>query len=58
MRIMGFFKMDHHIDADLFDVFLQEGVYQEYAEEYLDAKYIDEVDVRKYLAIKPKSLEN
>ncbi len=54
MRIMGFFKADQHIDADLFDVFLSEGVFQEYADEHLDAKYIDEVDVQKYLDIQPK----
>ncbi|MCF7823865.1 MAG: HD domain-containing protein [Candidatus Marinimicrobia bacterium] len=57
MRIMGFFKQDHHIDADLFDVFLKEKVFQEYADEYLDPKYIDEVDIQKYLEIKPKVLE-
>ena len=56
MRIMGFFKADQHIDADLFDVFLSEGVFQEYADEYLDAKYIDDVDVQKYLDIKPKQV--
>ncbi|MCF6239052.1 MAG: HD domain-containing protein [Candidatus Marinimicrobia bacterium] len=54
MRIMGFFKADQHIDADLFDVFLSEGVFQEYADKHLDAKYIDEVDVQKYLDIQPK----
>jgi len=57
MRIMGFFKADHHIDADLFDVFLRENVFQEYAEKYLDAKYIDVVDVQKYLEIQPKPLD-
>jgi len=54
MRIMGFFKADQHIDAELFDVFLREGVFQEYADEYLDKKYIDEVDIQKYLEIQPK----
>jgi len=58
MRIMGFFKADHHIDADLFDVFLREGVFQEYADKFLDAKYIDEVDIQKYLEIQPKPLNN
>ncbi len=57
MRIMGFFKADHHIDADLFDIFLSEGIFQTYAEEYLDPKYIDEVNVQKYLDIKPKELD-
>ena len=57
MRIMGFFKADHHIDADLFDVFLKEQVFQEYADKYLDAKYIDQVDIQKYLEIQPKPLD-
>ena len=57
MRIMGFFKQDHHIDPDLFDVFLRENVFQEYAEEYLDQKYIDEVDVGTYLEMQPKPLD-
>lgn len=58
MRIMGFFKADQHIDADLFDVFLREGVFQEYADQYLDAKYIDEVDIQQYLEIQPKPMQN
>ncbi len=58
MRIMGFFKADHHIDADLFDVFLSEGVFQEYADQFLDAKYIDEVNIQQYLEIQPKVLSN
>lgn len=58
MRIMGFFKADQHIDADLFDVFLSEGVFQEYADQFLDAKYIDEVNVQQYLDIQPKPLSN
>ena len=58
MRIMGFFKADHHIDADLFDVFLSEGVFQDYADQFLDAKYIDEVNVQQYLEIQPKALNN
>lgn len=58
MRIMGFFKADQHIDADLFDVFLKEGVFQDYADQFLDAKYIDDVDVQKYLEIQPKPLQN
>lgn len=53
MRIMGFFKKDQHIDAQLFDVFLQEGVYQDYADQYLEAKYIDEVDIQPYLDMEP-----
>ncbi len=57
MRIMGFFKQDHHIDADLFNVFLRESVFRDYAEQYLDKQYIDEVDVDTYLEMQPKPLE-
>lgn len=57
MRIMGFFKQDHHIDPDLFDVFLREEVFKIYADEYLDPQYIDEVDVETYLEMKPKELK-
>jgi HD-GYP domain-containing protein (c-di-GMP phosphodiesterase class II) len=49
VRIMSFFKKDHHIDPDLFDLFLRSGVYLEYAREYLDPEQIDEVDVDSYL---------
>ena len=57
MRIMGFFKQDHHIDADLFDVFLKEGVFQDYAEEFMGKEYIDEVDVQTYIDMQPKPVE-
>lgn len=40
-------KLDHHIDPDLFDVFIRKKVYLKYAERFLDAKQIDEVDVTK-----------
>ena len=50
IRIMSFFKKDHHIDGDLFDLFLKSGVYLEYAREYLDPDQIDEVDIESYLS--------
>ena len=40
-------KLDGHIDPDLFDVFVREKVYLEYAEQFLDPEQIDEVDVTK-----------
>ena len=49
IRIMSFFKKDHHIDPDLFDLFLRSGVYLEYARQYLDPEHIDEVDIEQYL---------
>ena len=49
IRIMGFMKKDHHIDDELFDLFLQSGVYKEYAEKYLKKEQIDDVDIEDYL---------
>jgi len=53
IRIMSFMKKDQHIDPDLFDLFLDSGVYRVYAERYMEAKYIDEVDVSAYLRDRP-----
>jgi HD-GYP domain-containing protein (c-di-GMP phosphodiesterase class II) len=47
LRIMGFMKKDNHIDPDLFDVFVDEKVYLKYAEKYLQADQIDEIDLSK-----------
>jgi len=40
-------KLDHHVDPDLFDVFIREKVYLKYARQYLEPEQIDEVDVTK-----------
>lgn len=50
LRIMSFMRNDKHIDAELFDLFLQSGVYQTYAKQFLDPGQIDEVDVGQYLS--------
>lgn len=42
-------KRDRHIDGDLFDLFLQQGLHLAYAEKYLDSTQIDEVDITRYL---------
>ena len=44
MRIMGFMKNDYHIDEDLFEIFVQSGVYKKYAEEYVASGQLDAVD--------------
>jgi hypothetical protein len=38
-------KLDGHIDPDLFDVFINEGVWLEYAKRFLPAEQIDAVEV-------------
>ncbi len=47
LTILGKFKLNGHIDPDLFDVFMWERVYEKYAKQYLDAEQIDEVDLSK-----------
>ncbi len=44
LRILGFMKLDNHIDPDLFDVFIREKVYLRYAREYVRPEQIDEID--------------
>jgi HD-GYP domain-containing protein (c-di-GMP phosphodiesterase class II) len=50
VRIMSNMKRNGHIDPDLFDLFVESGVYQEYADEFLKPEQIDEVDVQAMLA--------
>ncbi|SVC89723.1 uncharacterized protein METZ01_LOCUS342577, partial [marine metagenome] len=50
MRIMGFMKNDYHIDKDLFEIFVKEGVYKNYAKEHVDKNQIDEVDQEAILS--------
>ena len=44
MGIMANFRKNGHIDPDLFDVFVKQGVYRRYAEQFLDPTQIDAVD--------------
>lgn len=47
LKIMGFMCKDDHIDPDLFNIFVKEKVYEEYAKEFLAESQIDEVDWSK-----------
>jgi len=44
LEILGKFKENGHIDPDLFDVFVREKVYLDYARRFLAAEQINEVD--------------
>jgi len=44
LHILGNFKLNGHIDPDLFDLFVREKIYLKYAEQFLDAEQIDKVD--------------
>ena len=50
IKIMSFMKKDHHLDPDLFDLFLRSGIYREYADRYMLPEQIDSVDVAPYLS--------
>ena len=44
LEILGRFRLNGHIDPDLFDVFVRKKVYLRYAQLFLDKEQIDEVD--------------
>jgi len=45
LNILGKMRLDNHIDPDIFDLFIRERIYLRYAEQFLEAAQIDEVDV-------------
>ncbi len=45
LTIMGRMKLGDHLDPDLFDVFIQEKIYLEFAKEYLESSQLDEFDI-------------
>jgi HD-GYP domain-containing protein (c-di-GMP phosphodiesterase class II) len=47
LEILGRMKVNHHIDPDLFDVFIREKIYLKYAEKFLEPEQIDAVDHAK-----------
>lgn len=44
LKIMGYMKKDQHIDPDIFDIFVRQKIYLDYANEYLDPEQIDQID--------------
>ena len=47
LSILGKMKLGQHIDPDLFDIFMWEKVYEDYAKQYMSPDQIDDVDLRK-----------
>ncbi len=56
MFIMGKMKEQHHLDPEVFDLFITSRIYRKYAQDQLPAELVDAVDEQKLLAIKPPSL--
>ena len=46
---MSFMVKDQHLDAELFKIFLEAGVYNQYAETYLLDSQIDDIQISDYL---------
>jgi len=47
LAILGRMKLDGHIDPDLFDVFVRERVWLDYAKRFLREEQLDEVDLAR-----------
>jgi len=45
LAILGRMKVDNHIDPELFDIFIREGIYLRYAQQFLEPEQIDQVDL-------------
>jgi HD-GYP domain-containing protein (c-di-GMP phosphodiesterase class II) len=53
LAILARMKLDHHVDPDLFDVFVHEKVYLQYAEKFLMPEQIDAFDVNALPGYQP-----
>jgi len=49
IAIMARMRDEHHLDPELFELFLTSGVYRTYAERFLDPAQIDGVDIDRYV---------
>jgi HD-GYP domain-containing protein (c-di-GMP phosphodiesterase class II) len=45
LHILRLMKEENHIDPDLFDIFIKERLYEQYAERYLDPAQVDAVEI-------------
>lgn len=54
LTILGRMKLEHHVDPDLFDVFLRERVYLDYAQRFLAPAQIDAVDWSRIPGVSPE----
>ncbi len=54
LTILGRMKLDHHVDPDLFDVFLRERVYLDYARRFLAPEQIDVIDWSRIPGVSPE----
>ncbi|MCA1854864.1 GAF domain-containing protein [Massilia oculi] len=53
LHILGRFALNGHIDPDLFDIFVRERVYLQFAHKNMDARQIDAVDETRIPGYRP-----
>jgi HD-GYP domain-containing protein (c-di-GMP phosphodiesterase class II) len=53
LTILGKFKLDGHVDPDLFDIFIREKVYLDYAGQFLPPEQIDNVELDRIPGVNP-----
>jgi HD-GYP domain-containing protein (c-di-GMP phosphodiesterase class II) len=53
LHILGKFSLNGHIDPDLFDIFVRNRVYLQFAHKNMDAHQIDEIDESKIPGYRP-----
>lgn len=54
LHILGKMKLNGHVDPDLFDIFIWEKVYEEYADKFLEGHLIDEIDLNQVPGYSPQ----
>ena len=57
LTILGRMKLDNHVDPDIFDIFVREKVYLEYARRFLEPEQIDQVDLSLVPGYEPSAEE-
>ena len=50
LAILARMRRDHHVDPDVFELFLTTGIFRQYAERHLRPEQVDEVDIDRLLA--------
>ena len=51
LEIMKKMSDSGHIDSDIFEIFIKQNIFREYAKQYMDQKQIDEIDEKNYLSL-------
>ena len=49
LNLMADMRRTHHIDPDIFELFLRSGVYLDYAQRFIPVEFIDSVNIEDYL---------